>query len=51
MLAAHDAGAVIMPASPPLYTNPTSVSELADMIVARILDHCGIEHQIGKRWQ
>ena len=51
MLAAHDAGAVIMPAYPPLYTNPTSVSELADMIVARILDHCGIEHQIGKRWQ
>ena len=51
MLAAHDAGAVIMPASPPLYTNPTSVSELADMIVSRILDHCGIEHQIGKRWQ
>ena len=51
MLAAHDAGAVIMPASPPLYTNPQSVSDLADMIVARILDHCGIEHQIGKRWQ
>ena len=51
MLAAHDAGAVIIPASPPLYTNPTSVSELADMIAARILDHCGIEHQIGKRWQ
>lgn len=51
MLAAHDAGAVIMPASPPLYTNPSSVTELVDMVVARILDNCEIEHNVGKRWQ
>ncbi|MDO5845641.1 MAG: UbiX family flavin prenyltransferase, partial [Methanocorpusculum sp.] len=51
MLAAHDAGAVIMPASPPLYTHPATVEDMADMIVARILDHCGIEHTVGQRWK
>lgn len=51
MLAAHDAGAVIMPASPPLYMHPMSVEDLADMVVARILDHCGIEHNVGQRWK
>ncbi|MDO5843916.1 MAG: UbiX family flavin prenyltransferase [Methanocorpusculum sp.] len=51
MLAAHDAGAVILPASPPLYTNPKTIDELADMIAARILDHCKIEHNTAKRWK
>ena len=51
MLAAHDAGAVIMPASPPLYSHPSTLDELADTIVARILDHCGIEHTLGNRWK
>ncbi|MDD3257593.1 MAG: UbiX family flavin prenyltransferase, partial [Methanocorpusculum sp.] len=51
MLAAHDAGAVILPASPPLYTNPKTIEELADMIAARILDHCHIEHTVGTRWK
>ena len=51
MLAAHDAGAVILPASPPFYTNPKTIEELADMIVSRILDHCKIEHDIGTRWK
>lgn len=51
MLAAHDAGALILPASPPLYTQPKTLDELADMIAARILDHLGIEHTIGTRWK
>ena len=51
MLAAHDAGALILPASPPLYTHPKTLDELADMIAARILDHVGIEHTIGTRWK
>ncbi len=50
MLKANDAGAVIMPASPPFYEKPQTIHELVDMIVARILDHCGIDHDIGKRW-
>lgn len=51
MLAAHDAGAVIMPASPPFYTHPQTVDDLIDTIVARILDHCKIEHTLPIRWR
>ncbi|MDR0439208.1 MAG: UbiX family flavin prenyltransferase [Methanocalculaceae archaeon] len=51
MLAAHDAGATIMPASPPLYTHPQTINDLADTIVSRVLDHCGISHAIGSRWK
>lgn len=50
MLAANDAGAIIMPASPPLYNHPKTIDDLADMMAARILDHCGIEHDLGTRW-
>lgn len=50
MLSVHDAGAVILPASPPFYQKPETIEDLADMIVSRILDHLGIEHSIGSRW-
>ncbi|MCQ1537430.1 UbiX family flavin prenyltransferase [Methanocalculus taiwanensis] len=50
MLAAHDAGATILPASPPFYQKPNTIEDLADMIVSRILDHLKIEHTIGSRW-
>jgi len=50
MLKAHDAGAVIMPASPPFYTHPKTLTDAVDTIVARILDHCKIEHTIHSRW-
>jgi len=51
MLKANDAGALILPAAPPFYTKPATINELVDMIVARILDQCGIDHDIGSRWQ
>jgi len=50
MLAAHDAGATILPASPPFYQKPETIEDLVDMVVSRILDHLGIEHTIGSRW-
>ena len=50
MLKANDAGAVIMPASPPFYTRPQTIEDLADALASRILDHCGIEHHLTKRW-
>jgi 4-hydroxy-3-polyprenylbenzoate decarboxylase len=50
MLAAHDAGAVILPASPPFYQKPIQIEDLADMVVSRILDHLEIDHTIGRRW-
>ena len=45
------AGATIMPAAPGFYHNPQSIDDLVDFVVARILDHLEIEHQLGKRWK
>lgn len=50
MLAAHEAGATIMPASPGFYSRPETIDDLVDMVVARVLDHLGVEHTLGKRW-
>ncbi len=50
MLAVTRAGAVVMPASPGFYHRPASVAELVDFVVARVLDHLGVEHRIGRRW-
>ncbi len=43
-------GSIIIPASPGFYNHPKTIDDLVDFIMARILDHIGIEHQIGKRW-
>ncbi len=43
-------GAVIMPPNPGFYFHPTSVAELVDFVVARVLDHLGIAHQLLPRW-
>ena len=50
MLRLTRAGAVIMPASPGFYHRPTQIAELVDFMVARVLDHLGVEHTLGKRW-
>jgi flavin prenyltransferase len=46
-----EAGATIIPASPSFYSKPKTVTEVVDTIVARVLDHLGIDHQLVKRWQ
>jgi flavin prenyltransferase len=51
MLAANDAGAVVMPASPGFYHRPTSIVELVGSITARILDHLGFANDRSPRWQ
>ncbi len=50
MLVLARMGVVIMPASPGFYYKPQSVSELVDFVVARILDHLGLEHRLVPRW-
>lgn len=50
MLRVSRAGAIVLPASPGFYHRPTQISELVDFVVARILDHLGIEHSLGRRW-
>ncbi len=43
-------GVVILPASPGFYGKPRRIEDLVDFVVARILDHLGIEHALGPRW-
>lgn len=50
MLRVTRAGAVVMPASPGFYHRPTKVVELVDFVVARVLDHLGVEHGLVPRW-
>ena len=50
MLRVTRAGAVVLPASPGFYHRPTSIDDLVSFIVARVLDHLGVEHHIARRW-
>jgi len=51
MLRLTRAGAVVMPASPGFYHRPQQISDLVDFVVARILDHIGVEQQLARRWE
>ena len=50
MLTLTNAGAVIMPASPGFYHKPTSIDDMIDFIVARILDHLGLDQDMVQPW-
>lgn len=50
MLEASRLGATILPAMPGFYHRPERVEDLVDFIVARILDHLGIDHELVPRW-
>ncbi len=43
-------GVTIMPAAPGFYHQPKSIDDLIDFMVARILDHLGIEQTLVPRW-
>ncbi len=45
-----EAGAVIMPASPAWYQKPKSLEDLADTVVARILQQLGVQHNLMPQW-
>lgn len=45
-----EAGATVMPACPGFYHRPATLDELARQFAGRILDHLGLEHQLGPRW-
>ncbi|MDB4878027.1 MAG: 3-octaprenyl-4-hydroxybenzoate carboxy-lyase [Gemmatimonadetes bacterium] len=50
MLRVARAGAVVMPAAPGFYNRPGSIVDLVNFMVARILDHLGVAHDLVKRW-
>jgi 4-hydroxy-3-polyprenylbenzoate decarboxylase len=46
-----EAGALMLPAIPSFYGRPKSVEDVADTVVARILDHLGLPNDLVKRWK
>lgn len=44
------AGAIILPANPFFYTGAKTAEDLADTVVARVLDQMGVKHQVVARW-
>ncbi|MBU1163653.1 MAG: aromatic acid decarboxylase, partial [Proteobacteria bacterium] len=50
MYIAAKAGATIMPPSPSFYSHPESISDLVDSVIARVLEHLKIEHDLVKEW-
>jgi len=46
-----DLGAVIIPANPSFYHKPVTIEDLVDTVLARVLDHLNLDHQVGKRWR
>lgn len=51
LLALHDAGAVVLPASPGFYSAPKGVQQLVDFVAAKVLDAIGVEHDLLTRWR
>ena len=43
-------GAVVLPAMPSFYGKPASLDDAIDTVVARILDHLGLDHELLRRW-
>jgi 4-hydroxy-3-polyprenylbenzoate decarboxylase len=50
MLRAHDAGAVIMPASPGFYLRPDSLETMFAQFAGRVLDQIGLPTAPSGRW-
>lgn len=50
MLKLARSGAVILAANPGFYHHPQTIQDLVDFVVARILDHLGIQHTLMPRW-
>lgn len=51
MVAATEAGAIVLPASPSFYSRPADLDAAVDTVVARVLDHLGLPgHDRMPRW-
>lgn len=44
------AGGTILPPNPSFYSSPENIEQLVDTVVARILDHMDISHELMPRW-
>jgi 4-hydroxy-3-polyprenylbenzoate decarboxylase len=51
LVAVTEAGAVVVPAAPGFYHRPTSIDQLVDFIVQRILDQLELDIPLAPRWE
>jgi len=51
MMRAARAGAVILPPVPGFYTRPSTIADLVDHTVGKVLDSLGVPHDLFPRWQ
>jgi 4-hydroxy-3-polyprenylbenzoate decarboxylase len=51
MTQAARSGAVILPPVPGFYIRPTTIAELVDHTVGKVLDSLRIEHELSPRWE
>jgi 4-hydroxy-3-polyprenylbenzoate decarboxylase len=51
MLELARAGAIVLPAMPGFYHHPSTVQDLVDFVVAKILDRLRLEHPLVRRWR
>src|SRR6266850_7380015 len=50
MLRLARAGAVLLPPAPGFYARPRTIDDLVDFVVARVLDHLQVAHDLLPRW-
>jgi flavin prenyltransferase len=50
MLKLAEAGAVILPAMPGFYHKPTSLQDMVDHLVSKIIDQFNIRNNLSRRW-
>jgi len=50
MLTVKRAGATVLFLAPGFYHGAETVNDLVDFVVARVLDHLGVAHDVGRRW-
>ncbi|HEX5741115.1 MAG TPA: UbiX family flavin prenyltransferase [Pilimelia sp.] len=52
LIALHDAGAVVLPASPGFYGSGAraSAGQLVDFVAGKVLDAVGVSHDLLRRW-
>jgi 4-hydroxy-3-polyprenylbenzoate decarboxylase len=51
MVAAAEAGAMILPAMPAFYQHPKTIADLSDFVAGKILNALGFEQQLFAPWQ
>ncbi|WP_436136748.1 UbiX family flavin prenyltransferase [Acidovorax sp. LjRoot129] len=51
MVTVTELGAIVCPPLPAFYLRPTTLGDVVDYSVARVLDLIGVAHQIAPRWE